>query len=98
MDIFFGMILFLQVFTLLQNMLAHRQMLQKIKKQEEQVEEFLKQIREEKKEQKEGEVFKNQKAGENYSLEGGQVHQTEEEKQKTAQEALINEVLSEVFS
>ena len=91
------MILFLQVLTLLQNMLTHRQMLQRIKKQEKQIEEFLKLIQEEKKEQKEGEVFKNQKMGENYHLEGGQVHQTEEQ-QKTAQEALINEVLSEVFS
>ena len=98
MDIFLGMILFLQVFALLQNMLAHRRMLQKIKKQEKQTEELLKQIQEEKKEQKGGEVFKNQKAGENYSLEGGQVHQAEEKKQKTDQEALINEVLSEVFS
>ena len=98
MDIFLGMIVFLQVFALLQNMLAHRQMLQKIKKQEKQIEEFLKQIQEEKQEQEEDDVFKIRKAGENYSLEGGQVHQTEEEKQKTAQEALINEVLSEVFS
>ena len=98
MDIFLGMILFLQVIALLQNMLTQRQMLQRIKKQEKRIEEFLKQIQEEKRQQKEDEVFKNQKAGENYSLEGGQVHQTEEEKQKTEQEALINEVLSEVFS
>ena len=97
MNIFLGMILFLQVFALLQNMLAHRKMLQTIKRQEKQIEEFLKQIQEEKKKETEGEVFKNQKVGENYNLEGGQVYPTEET-QKTAQEALINEVLSEVFS
>ncbi len=98
MEVFLGMILLLQVFALIQNMLTHRQMLQRIKKQEKTIEAFLEQIQKEKIEQKEEEVFKNQKAGESYILEKGQAEPTEEEKQKAAQEALINEVLSEVFS
>ena len=43
-------------------------------------------------------MIKNQKIGEDYHLESGQAKLTEEERQKAAQEALINEVLSEVFS
>ena len=97
MDIFLGMILFLQVFALLQNMLAQRRILQRIKLQEKMQEEWIRQIQEEKEKENAGVLFKNQKVGENYILEEGQVYQTEE-RQKISQEALINEVLSEVFS
>ena len=97
MEVLLGMILFLQAFALVQNMLVHRRMLQRINKQEKNIEDFLKQIQEEKIKLEQEEVIKNKKNGEDYHLEIGQAEITEE-KQKSAQEALINEVLSEVFS
>ena len=97
MEVLLGMILFLQMFALVQNMLAHRRMLQKINKQEKNIEVFFKEVQEEKIKSEQDKVIKNQKNGEDYYLEIGQAEITEE-KQKAAQEALINEVLSEVFS
>ena len=98
MEIFFGMILFLQVVALIQNMLTRKQVLRQINQQEKKIKKLLEQIKLEKTEKKENEMIKNQEYREDYLLEGKQAEKLKQKTQNKKKEELINEVLSEVFS
>ncbi len=98
MEIFFGMILFLQVSALIQNMLTRRRLLRQINQQGKNLEKLFEQIKIEKTEEKSGEMIKNQTYSQDYPLEGKQAEKLKEKTQNKKQEELINEVLSEIFS
>ena len=94
MEILVGMTLLLQLFMSIQIMRMRKKVLQKIKELSEELGEIkVLNCKNSKKEEE-------KTAAENKNIEIGQVEKEAEDKniQKSAQEALINEVLSEVFS
>lgn len=100
MEVFLGMIMFLQVFVSIQIMLAHRQTLQRLKKMENSIKETLeKDITIIKKEEKNPDLDRDVKSSENiFSLEQEKKENECEQSEKELPENLISEVLSEVFS
>lgn len=101
MEILMGIILLLQVLALIQLMLAHRQVLQRIREVTEKLD-AMKTADVFQKDGKTNSEKKFKKTGESIPQEEyrdlQQENREEDIKQKEAQEALINEVLSEVFS
>lgn len=98
MEILLGMILLLQVLASIQRMLAHKEVLQQINKQSEKVDVILENIHEWIEIKEERAVESNCCRTESETSEQYVGENVNTVKKKDAQEALINEVLSEVFS
>ncbi|MBR5565395.1 MAG: hypothetical protein IKW08_04430 [Roseburia sp.] len=97
MEVLLGMIMLLQVFVSIQIMLAHKQVLQRLKKMENSIKETLeKDVIEE--EENSSDLCGDEKSTEKVLfLECDQEEKKFETYKKEAPESLINEVLSEVF-
>ena len=100
MEVFLGMIMFLQVFVSIQIMLAQRQTLQRLRKMENSIKETLeKDVMIIKKEENNPNLDGDVKSSENVFLLEREKEENEcEQSEKESPENLISEVLSEVFS
>ena len=98
MEVLLGMILLLQVLASIQIMLVHRQMLQQINKQSEKMEVIFTRMQEHVECEEESTIESQHIMTAAGTLEAVPGEITKAAKKKDVQEALINEVLSEVFS